>query len=371
MHRTRVPSIAVEALRLLLVVFFAGIGYEVAVALGGNNGEIVLGLFTAPWLGAIVGGLIGYVLGGVLARLTMRTLDRGERALEGLSPEQVVAGSIGGGLAAIFTAAVSWPLFLVGPPFLMIPLFLFLVGAASLFGFRVGRARRDAVLQEVGGAAGMAPRSPSLLSMPRIVDTSVAIDGRVLDVVRSGFLHGRFLVPQPVIDELQSMADSSDDLRRAKGRRGLDVLESLRREHGVEMLTLPDEAMAVPDVDAKLVRMSIDRNCALLTFDTNLAKAAAIAGVKVLNLHSLALALRPLVVVGDEVDLHLLKAGKEHGQAVGYLDDGTMVVTEHARDRVGTECRVVVTSVLTTANGRLVFAKPSEAKPGEMVGARR
>jgi uncharacterized protein YacL len=194
----------------------------------------------------------------------------------------------------------------------------------------------------------------------------VAIDGRVLDVVRSGFLHGRFLVPQPVVDELQAMADSSDDLRRAKGRRGLDVLESLRREHGVEMLTIPDEAMGVTDVDAKLVRMSIDRNCALLTFDTNLAKAAAIAGVKVLNLHSLALALRPLVVVGDEVDLHLLKAGKEQGQAVGYLDDGTMVVTEHARDRVGTDCRVTVTSVLTTANGRLVFAKPSPA-----AGARR
>ena len=134
------------------------------------------------------------------------------------------------------------------------------------------------------------------------------------------------------------MADSADDLRRAKGRRGLDVLESLRREHGVELLTVPDEAMGVTDVDAKLVRMSIDRNCALLTFDTNLAKAAAIAGVKVLNLHGLALALRPLVVVGDEVDLHLLKAGKEAGQAVGYLDDGTMVVTEHARDRVGQEC---------------------------------
>jgi uncharacterized protein YacL len=117
--------------------------------------------------------------------------------------------------------------------------------------------------------------------------------------------------------------------------------------------------MGVTNVDAKLVRMSIDRNCALLTFDTNLAKAAAIAGVKVMNLHSLALALRPLVVVGDEVDLHLLKAGKEAGQAVGYLDDGTMVVTEHARDKVGTECRVVVTSVVTTANGRLVFARPA------------
>jgi uncharacterized protein YacL len=183
----------------------------------------------------------------------------------------------------------------------------------------------------------------------------------VLDVVRSGFLHGRFLVPQPVIDELQAMADSGDDLRRAKGRRGLDVLESLRREHGVEMLSVPDEALGVPDVDAKLIRMAIDRNCALLTFDTNLAKAASLAGVRVLNLHGLALALRPLVVVGDEVDLHLLKAGKEAGQAVGYLEDGTMVVAEHSRERIGQDVTVVVTSVVTTANGRLVFAKPAGA----------
>lgn len=354
----RVPSIAVEALRLLFVAFGAGVGYELAVSWAADRGQ-VLGAFTGTWVGAIVGALAGYVVGGVFARLTMRTLDRGERALEGLSAEQVIAGSFGGVVAAVFATVVSWPLFLVGPPVLMIPMFLFIVTVLALFGFRVGRSRRDAVLGVVGEHAGLAPRTPSLVSLPRLVDTSVAIDGRVLDVVRAGFLHGRFLVPQPVLDELQNMADSSDDLRRAKGRRGLDVLESLRREHGVELLTVPDEAMGVPDVDAKLVRMSIDRNCALLTFDTNLAKAAAIAGVKVLNLHGLALALRPLVVVGDEVDLHLLKAGKEAGQAVGYLDDGTMVVTEHARDKVGTDCRVVVTSVLTTANGRLVFARPS------------
>ncbi len=358
LHLTRVPSVVVEALRLIVVVFGAGVGFQIADRLGAPR-ETVLGGFSGVWLGGILGAMAGYVVGGILARLTIRTLDRGERALDGLSPEQVVAGSVGGVVGAVFAAVVSWPLFLVAPPILGIPLFAFLVIVASLFGFRVGRSRRDAVLGAVGPRTGMAPRQAATSSLPRIVDTSVAIDGRVLDVVRSGFLHGRFLVPQPVIDELQNLADSADDLRRAKGRRGLDVLESLRREHGVEMLTIPDDAMGVPDVDAKLIRMSIDRNCALLTFDTNLAKAASIAGVRVLNLHGLALALRPLVVVGDEVDLHLLKAGKEHGQAVGYLDDGTMVVTEHARDKVGQEVRVTVTSVLTTANGRLVFARPS------------
>ncbi|CAB4931920.1 unannotated protein [freshwater metagenome] len=358
---TRVPSVAVEALRLTVVVLGAGAGFQLADRLGAGPREGVLGPFSGLWLGAIVGAMIGYVLGGVLARLAMRTLDRGERALEGLSAEQAVAGGLGAVLGAVCAAVVTWPLFLIAAPIIVAPFFVFLVLMTMLFGFRVGRSRRDAVLGAVSSHAGLAPRSPAPVSLPRLVDTSVAIDGRVLDVVRSGFLHGRFLVPQPVLDELQSMADSGDDHRRAKGRRGLDVLEALRREPGVELLSIPDEALGVTAVDAKLVRMAIDRTCALLTFDTNLAKAAAIAGVRVLNLHGLALALRPLVVVGDEVDLHLLKAGKEAGQAVGYLEDGTMVVTENARERVGQQCHVVVTSVVTTANGRLVFAKPTDS----------
>ncbi len=360
LHVTRVPSVIVELLRLIVVVLGAAVGYELA-ARDGGSATSVLGPFSGLWLGAIVGAMAGYVVGGILARLTVRTIDRGEKSLEGLSAEQVVAGAFGGVLTGFFAAVVSWPLFLVLPPVIAIPAFLFVVLVVAMFGFRVGRSRRDAMLAAVGEKAGLAPRPPAPASLPRLVDTSVAIDGRVLDVVRSGFLHGRFLVPQPVLDELQSMADSGDDLRRAKGRRGLDVLESLRREHGVEMLAVPDEALGVPDVDAKLIRMAIDRNCALLTFDTNLAKAASLAGVRVLNLHGLALALRPLVVVGDEVDLHLLKAGKEVGQAVGYLEDGTMVVAEHSRERIGQDVTLVVTSVVTTANGRLVFAKPAGA----------
>jgi uncharacterized protein YacL len=162
----------------------------------------------------------------------------------------------------------------------------------------------------------------------------------------------------PVLAELQGLADAGDDLRRSRGRRGLEVLEALRREPGVEVEVIGDEAVEVPDVDAKLVRMALDRGAALLTLDTNLAKSAALAGVRVMNLHALALAVRPPVTAGDEVSVLLTKAGKEPGQAVGYLDDGTMVVVERARDRVGHEALVHVTSVLTTANGRMVFAKP-------------
>jgi uncharacterized protein YacL len=193
------------------------------------------------------------------------------------------------------------------------------------------------------------------------VDTSVAIDGRVLDVVRAGFLHGTMLVPSPVLGELQALADAGDDLRRGRGRRGLEVLEALKREPGVDLQVLEVDVPAVPEVDAKLVRICLDLGAALLTLDTNLAKAAALAGARVLNMHALALALRPPVTAGEEVDVLLLKPGKEPGQAVGYLDDGSMVVVEKARAQIGAEAAVHVTSVVTTANGRLVF--------GRLVGA--
>ena len=191
-----------------------------------------------------------------------------------------------------------------------------------------------------------------------MLDTSVVIDGRVLDVVRAGFLHGTFLVSTAVLTELQGLADAADDTRRSRGRRGLDVLDALRRESAVDLQVVDDAYPEIAEVDAKLLRLSLDRNGALLTLDTNLAKAASLAGAAVLNLHALALALRPPVTAGDDISVLLLKPGREPGQAVGYLDDGTMVVVERARDRIGGEAHVRVTSVLTTANGRMVFGQP-------------
>jgi uncharacterized protein YacL len=203
----------------------------------------------------------------------------------------------------------------------------------------------------------MAPPRKSASAYPKILDTSVAIDGRIVDVVRAGFLHGEIYLTTPVIGELQGFADAGDELRRSKGRRGLEVLEVLKREPGIDVVVIDDVVPGVPEVDAKLVRLAIDKDAALLTLDTNLAKAAGIAGVRVLNLHALALALRPPVAAGDEVSVLVTKTGKEPGQGVGYLDDGTMVVIERGREFVGHELHVQVTSVLTTANGRLVFGR--------------
>jgi uncharacterized protein YacL len=346
-----------ELLRLFVVVFFAGVGYYVAQPFE-KHGSSSLGPFSGIAIGIVLGSAIGYVLGGVLGRGTITVVRRTEAGLRDTPAEHIVAGVVGSVIGVIVAVGVTWPVFLLNRPILTIPVFAFVVVAIGLLGYRLGASKRDSVLGMFGARVGLAGKPVPTAALPRILDTSVAIDGRVLDVVRAGFLHGRMLVPTPVLSELQGLADAGDDLRRSRGRRGLEVLAALRREPNVDVEILEDDVPGVPEVDAKLVRLCLDRSAALLTLDTNLAKVAGLAGVRVMNLHALAQALRPPVIAGEEVSVLLIKPGKEHGQAVGYLDDGTMMVVERARDCLGKEIPVVVTSVLTTANGRMVFAHP-------------
>ncbi|WP_426565288.1 PIN/TRAM domain-containing protein [Angustibacter sp. McL0619] len=350
----RVPAGVIELLRLFVVVFFAGLGYQIAVAT--DPEQLQLGPLDAVGAGVLLGAAVGYVLGGVIARLTVRSVASAERNLRQRSTEQVLSGMIGAAIGVVLAAAVTWPLLLIGSQVVMLPLFGFIIVTLALLGYRVGVARRHDLLALFGAQAGLSEPAAGRAG-ERVLDTSVAIDGRIVDVVTAGFLGGSFLVPQPVLDELQGLADAGDDLRRAKGRRGLEALDALRRQRDVDLEVIPDGAREIPQVDAKLVRICLDRRANLVTLDTNLAKAAALAGVSVMNLHALALALRPPVTAGDVVRVSLIKPGKESGQAVGYLDDGTMVVAERSRERIGQDVPVVVTSVLTTANGRMVFGR--------------
>jgi uncharacterized protein YacL len=356
-HDGGLPSAVVESLRFCIVVFFAGIGYQVPQFLPGSE-EMRVGTFDASGLGICLGAAVGYVLGGVVARLTGRTLAQAEQALRHRSAEQVLAGLIGAVLGVLIAGGLTWPVLLVGQPVVMLPVFAFVCVTLGTLGYRLGLSRRHRLLDLVSLRTGMGPSQSATAGLPRLLDTSVAIDGRIISVVRAGFLHGTLLVPEPVLAELQGLADAADEVVRGRGRRGLEALEVLRRESAMDVEVIPDGAVEVPEVDAKLVRMSLDRGAALLTLDTNLAKVAALAGCRVMNLHALALALRPPVTAGDTVKVLLTRAGKGAGQAVGYLDDGTMVVVERARERIGSEARVIVTSVLTKANGRMVFAHP-------------
>ena len=195
--------------------------------------------------------------------------------------------------------------------------------------------------------------------MPKILDTSVIIDGRIIDILKTGFIEGNIVIPEFVLVELQHIADSHDALKRQRGRRGLDVLNKIQSEYGIEIYNTADEKSLkeIPEVDVKLLKLAQIMNGKVVTNDFNLNKVAAIKGVEVLNINELANSLKPVVLPGEEMNLFLVKEGKEANQAVAYLDDGTMIVVEDGRRFIGKNMTCVVSSVLQTAAGRMIFAK--------------
>lgn len=206
---------------------------------------------------------------------------------------------------------------------------------------------------------------------PKVIDTSVIIDGRIADVCDSGFLEGTFIIPQFILQELQYIADSSDSLKRARGRRGLDVLHRIQKMSNVTVKIVDEDFPNIKEVDAKLVALARMHGGKIVTNDFNLNKVAQLQGVAVLNLNELANALKPVVLPGEGMNIFIVKEGKEFNQGVGYLDDGTMVVVDNARRLINHRVDVVVTSVLQTTAGRMIFARlKEEAEKEELKLAR-
>jgi len=190
-----------------------------------------------------------------------------------------------------------------------------------------------------------------------LLDTSVVIDGRIVDIFKTKFLEGKIIIPKFVLKELQQIADSTDPIKRQRGRRGLEMLHTIQKESGLDITLHEGDFPEVSEVDAKLVKLAKLLEAKILTVDFNLNRVASIQGIKVLNINELANALKTVVFPGEERQIKLIREGKEHNQAVGYLDDGTMVVVEDARRFIGQEVKVVVTSVLQTQAGRMIFTK--------------
>ena len=196
-----------------------------------------------------------------------------------------------------------------------------------------------------------------LAASNKLLDTSVIIDGRISDILKTGFLEGNLVIPHFVLDELQRLSDSSDNLKRAKGRRGLDFIHELQEIFPYVVIVNDTEYEMIQDVDSKLIALAKDTGSMIVTNDFNLNKVASIQGIRVLNINDLANAVKPVVIPGEEMTVYLLREGKESGQAVAYLQDGTMIVVEGGRKYIGNKIRIAVTSVLQTSAGRMIFAK--------------
>ncbi len=228
----------------------------------------------------------------------------------------------------------------------------------AYIGLLIGIAKADAL--PVSWLVPPSAAAQSASHQSKLLDTSVLIDGRVADIVESGFLDGPLVVPRFVLHELQLVADSSDSARRARGRRGLDVVQQLQKLPGIQLEVSPKEFPAIKEVDIKLIEFAKLSGAKIVTNDFNLNKLAQVQGVLVLNINELANALKPIVLPGELMRVFILKEGKEHNQGVAYLDDGTMVVVDNARRHISKTVDIIVTSVLQTTAGKMIFGRYDE-----------
>lgn len=312
----------------------------------------------------ILGGAIGYVLGGIVGRELTTAWLKTERRLREVASVDLVLGTVGLVVGLSIGLLASAPLRLVKPEWLSVTVTVLLMFTAAYVCAVIALSRRrdfTALFPRIAPA-----KAASVAEREALLDTSAIIDGRFVDLHRLGFMTGRMRVPRFVLSELQTLADSSDDNRRARGRRGLDLLASLPSEVMVEVFEIdyPD----TPQVDDKLMRLAVDANSSIVTVDYNLAKVARVRGIEVLNLNDAASALRPTYLPGESIRLRIAKPGKESDQGVGYLDDGTMVVVQGGRPHVGTDTGVEVTSVLQTSAGRMIFARVVESTGADESG---
>jgi len=319
--------------------------------------EVPLLQFGLVLLASLIGGVAGFLSAPKLWRWFTRLMGRVLHLLSGVSLRDLTIGVVGLVVGLLVSFLVSYPLSripLVGTYLQILAVLVF-----GYLGVNLAIHHRDDLLHLL--SRGERPPSRDRLarwrSFPKILDTSAIIDGRIADVYKTGFVEGPLLVPRFVLAELQRIADSSDPLRRNRGRRGLEILNSLQKE--LQAVQIYDgEEQVHGDADTLLVRLAKRLRGAIITSDFNLHKVAEIEGIRVLNINELANALKPILLPGEEISVHVIREGKEAGQGVGYLDDGTMIVVEGGKKFIGETPEVVVTSVLQTAAGRMIFTRP-------------
>ena len=336
----------------------------VALAIGG----VYLGSYLSnlagdqPLLWASVFALVGALMGLIVTPfLTTRPVRAIRSQMSQVSARTMISGTIGLIVGLIIAALIASPLSLLPAPFSQI---LPMIGAVilSYLGVTIFVMRQNDIFNVLSSRLHLkGGESEEGMQEVRniLLDTSVIIDGRVADIARTGFIYGTMMVPSFVLNELQHIADSPDGLRRQRGRRGLDILNRLQKDPNITFRITDLDVEGVRAVDDKLVILARQLRCPILTNDFNLNRVAEIQGVTVLNINELANAVKAVFLPGETMDVHVIQEGKEAGQGVGYLDDGTMVVVEEGKGYIDAILSVMVTKVLQTAAGRMIFARPT------------
>ncbi len=341
----------------------AALGGAIGLVLAGSGGGLFdgreyEGALLAAWVIAWV--VVGFA---ILPYLTVVPAIWLVRRVEELSTAEFVAAVIGLLLGLLMGLLLGFPLSSLPQPWAtLLPLGVSIFLGLGMLGLTVAK-RKDLLIAAEAVGIFRPPAAERAVGSSRgepriVVDTSAIIDGRIAEIVESGFIYGTLVIPRFVLDELQHIADSSDALRRNRGRRGLDILNRMQKEPGTPVEIVEDDIPDVVEVDAKLVALALARSRVILTNDFNLNRVAELQGVRVMNINSLANAVKPAVLPGEELRVRVIQEGKEAGQGVGFLDDGTMIVIEGGARHIDKELDVSVTRVLQTVAGRMIFAQP-------------
>ena len=359
-----------KILRAIFVLLFTVLGIvlsrqgETVLALLLPNSvltETILGITFMSLAAMLFGGIFGAIIGSFISPYLIKSLfmftSTVEKSLSAMSTQDLIAGTLGLFLGLIIAN-------LVGLAFGSVPYIgpYVSVALSIILGY-LGMHLVVSKKSELAGwlhlhAEGSFDKKKNKdHHTGKLLDTNVIIDGRVADIYRSGFLEGPIIVPVFVLEELQKIADSSDILKRNRGRRGLDILNHMRKNSKDDVIIVTNDFEDISEVDSKLVKLAREKNYKIVTNDYNLNKVAELQGVAVLNINDLAIAVKPAVIPGEQIFVQLVKSGKEEGQGVAYLEDGTMIVVENGSQCIGKEVPVIITSVLQTTAGKMIFAK--------------
>lgn len=374
-----------KLMRFLITLLGAGVGAALATLMiplvsrwqPGGAPYVPIAVYAALCL---IGAAVCFAFSTAIIARTMRLINAIERRWDAMPTQQIALTSIGLIMGLLVAALITQLILSAGASLITISFSALTYVVLGYIGMQIGFRRyrggkglsrlrqrlhrsvadsgildgEDMLLDEEATDAGIAAEP----SLPRkFLDTSVIIDGRILDIVKTGFLEGEIVVPQFVLAELRHIADSGDSLRRARGRRGLDVLGKLQKELKIPITVDETDYPDLDEVDVKLLRLCRDKGGTVVTNDYNLNKVAGVTGIRVLNINDLANAVKPMLMAGEELSVQIVREGKEPGQGVAYLDDGTMIVVENGRRYVGQSASVIVTTVLQTSAGRMIFTK--------------
>ncbi|ETA79724.1 PIN/TRAM domain-containing protein [Youngiibacter fragilis] len=316
-------------------------------------------------------GIIFFIISSRIYSLILSANKAAEKNLSKMTIHEMFLGAAGAIVLLVITFFLTRPLNDIFPPVGSIVVVLLNI-LAALLGANVAIKKADdfySFFQNIGRRSQSQPQSKDkekeskkykamYKGDPKVLDTSVIIDGRIFDICQTGFIEGKLIIPSFVLEELRHIADSSDSLKRNRGRRGLDILNKIQKELDIEVEIWDKDFPEIAEVDSKLLKLATVVSGKVVTNDYNLNKVAEFQGVPVLNINELANAVKPVLLPGEEMNLLISKIGKEANQGIGYLDDGTMIVVEGGKKSIGNEIDILVTSVLQTAAGRMIFAKP-------------